>query len=164
MTETRNPQFVIACSPVSSAFGVICVIFALRSSSRLTYIIEFKGYGYQDEDSDYKWSLVLIHIVQLVGVVVGNIAPILRCFTFIGHYSLSKKLSKNHLNVFWVEKHWIERLQHWKRNHVHSHIPSRYLKIVFHYVKNAFLNFCLALHIVLLVICKTIVLVPRAFL
>ncbi|XP_035836095.1 uncharacterized protein LOC110887463 [Helianthus annuus] len=87
---------------------------------------------------------------MLVGVVVGSIAPILRCFTSIGHYSLSKKLSKNHLNVFRVEKHWIERLQQWKRNHVHSHIPGRYLKIVFHYVKNAFLNFCLALHIVVL--------------
>ncbi|KAF5784269.1 hypothetical protein HanXRQr2_Chr11g0517551 [Helianthus annuus] len=164
MTETRNLQFVIACSPVSSAFGVICVLFALNSSYDLTYVINFKEYDYQYEGSDYKWSLMIIHIVQLVGVVVGSIAPILRCFTSIGHYSLSKKLSKNHLNVFRVEKHWIERLQQWKRNHVHSHIPGRYLKIVFHYVKNAFLNFCLALHIVVLVICKTIVLVPRAFL
>ncbi|KAJ0511824.1 hypothetical protein HanIR_Chr11g0556371 [Helianthus annuus] len=163
MTETRNPQFVIACSPVSSAFGVICVLFALYSSLLLTDIIKFKEYYWQ-EDSDYKWSLKIIHVVQLVGVIVGSIAPILRCFTSIGHYSLSKKLSKNHLNVFRVEKHWIERLQHWKRNHVHSHIPGRYLKIAFHYIKNAFLNFCLALHIVVLVICKTIVLVPRAFL
>ncbi|XP_035832923.1 uncharacterized protein LOC118481777 [Helianthus annuus] len=150
MTETRNLQFVIACSPVSSAFGVICVLFALNSSYDLTYVINFKEYDYQYEGSDYKWSLMIIHIVQLVGVVVGSIAPILRCFTSIGHYSLSKKLSKNHLNVFRVEKHWIERLQQWKRNHVHSHIPGRYLKIVFHYVKNAFLNFCLALHIVVL--------------
>ncbi|KAJ0736142.1 hypothetical protein HanPI659440_Chr11g0440221 [Helianthus annuus] len=166
MTETRNPQFVIACSPVSSAFGVICVPFAVFSGFNLVDIID----QYVDDDlyeyeySDYKWSLMIICIVQLVGVVVGSIAPILRCFTSIGHYSLSKKLSKNHLNVFRVEKHWIERLQYWKRNHVHSHIPGRYLKIVFHYVKNAFLNFCLALHIVVLVICKTIVLVPRAFL
>ncbi|KAJ0687434.1 hypothetical protein HanRHA438_Chr11g0529251 [Helianthus annuus] len=164
MTETRNPQFVIACSPVSSAFGVICVLFALYSSFILRNIIKYKDYDDQTENSDYKWSVMIILIVQLIGVVVGSIAPILRCFTSIGHYSLSKKLSKNHLNVFRVEKHWIERLQHWKRNHVHSHIPGRYLKIAFHYIKNAFLNFCLALHIVVLVICKTIVLVPRAFL
>ncbi|KAJ0736141.1 hypothetical protein HanPI659440_Chr11g0440211 [Helianthus annuus] len=137
MTETRNLQFVIACSPVSSAFGVICVLFAFLSSYRLAYIIKFKEYDYlddDDDDTDYKWSLMIIGILQLVGVVVGSIAPILRCFTSIGHYSLSKKLSKNHLNVFRVEKHWIERLQHWKRNHVHSHIPGRYLKIIFHYV------------------------------
>ncbi|KAJ0511833.1 hypothetical protein HanIR_Chr11g0556471 [Helianthus annuus] len=153
MTETRNPQFVIACSPVSSAFGVICVLFALFSSLLLTDIIKFKEYYWQ-EDSDYKWQYCTDF----------KMFHVLRCFTSIGHYSLSKKLSKNHLNVFRVEKHWIERLQHWKRNHVHSHIPGRYLKIAFHYIKNAFLNFCLALHIVVLVICKTIVLVPRAFL
>ncbi|MFS7990463.1 hypothetical protein Hanom_Chr11g01059151 [Helianthus anomalus] len=29
MTETRNPQFVIACSPVSSAFGCTCSLFIL---------------------------------------------------------------------------------------------------------------------------------------
>uniref|UniRef100_A0A251TDW6 Uncharacterized protein n=1 Tax=Helianthus annuus TaxID=4232 RepID=A0A251TDW6_HELAN len=132
MTETRNPQFVIACSPVSSAFGVICVLFALNSSFILRNIIKYKDYDDHIENSDYKWSVMIILIVQLIGIVVGSIAPILRCFTSIGHYSFSKKLSKNHLNVFRVEKHWIERLQHWKRNHVHSHIPGRYLKIVFH--------------------------------
>ncbi|KAF5784278.1 hypothetical protein HanXRQr2_Chr11g0517641 [Helianthus annuus] len=164
MTETRNPQFVIACSPVSSAFGVICVLFALNSSFILRNIIKYKYYDDQIENSDYKWSVMIFLIVQLIGIVVGSIAPILRCFTSIGHYSLSKKLSKNHLNVFRVEKHWIERLQQWKRNHVHSHIPGRYLKIAFHYIKNAFLNFCLALRIAVLEICKTICLAPRAFL
>ncbi|KAF5784275.1 hypothetical protein HanXRQr2_Chr11g0517611 [Helianthus annuus] len=124
MTETRNPQFVIACSPVSSAFGVICVLFALNSSFILRNIIKYKDYDDHIENSDYKWSVMIILIVQLIGIVVGSIAPILRCFTSIGHYSFSKKLSKNHLNVFRVEKHWIERLQHWKRNHVHSHIPG----------------------------------------
>ncbi|KAJ0736143.1 hypothetical protein HanPI659440_Chr11g0440231 [Helianthus annuus] len=148
MTETRNPQFVIACSPVSSAFGVICVLFTLNSSFILRNIIKYKDYDDQIEDSDYKWSY----------------CTNFKMFHVIGHYSLSKKLSKNHLNVFRVEKHWIERLQQWKRNHVHSHIPGRYLKIAFHYIKNAFLNFCLALHIAVLVICKTICLVPQAFL
>ncbi|KAF5784273.1 hypothetical protein HanXRQr2_Chr11g0517591 [Helianthus annuus] len=166
MTETRNPQFVIACSPVSSAFGVICVPLVLMSGLNLVDLIKDHVYDDLDEDSDsdYKWSLGIIFVVQLIGVIVGSIAPILRCFTSIGHYSLSKKLSKNHLNVFRVEKHWIQSLQQWKRNHVHSHIPGRHFKIVFHYVKNTFLNFCLALHIAILVICKAIVLVPRAFL
>ncbi|KAD3337632.1 hypothetical protein E3N88_33152 [Mikania micrantha] len=31
MTETRNPQFVIACSPVSSAFGILCANLALSA-------------------------------------------------------------------------------------------------------------------------------------
>ncbi|KAL8259560.1 hypothetical protein R6Q59_027513 [Mikania micrantha] len=107
---------------------------------------------------------MIIYTVQSIGVVVGSIAPVLRCFTSIGHYSLSKKLSKNHLNVFRVEKHWIQRLQEWKHNHVHSYIPSRRLKIVFHYLKTTFLNFFIAFHIAVLVICKTICLVPQTFL
>ncbi|KAJ0736126.1 hypothetical protein HanPI659440_Chr11g0440051 [Helianthus annuus] len=165
MAETHNPQFVIACSPVSSAFGVMCLILATILG--FTFDINFRNTGYTYEDSGtakYQWSLTIIFVVQSIGVAVGSIAPIFRCFTSVGHYSLSRKLSKNHLNVFRVEKHWIQRLQQWKRNHVHSHIPGRHLKIVFHYVKNSFLNFCIALHIVVLVTCKIICLVPRAFL
>ncbi|KAL9999970.1 hypothetical protein Hdeb2414_s0452g00896751 [Helianthus debilis subsp. tardiflorus] len=159
MAETHNPQFVIACSPVSSAFGVMCLILALVSG--FTFDINFTNDG---RAAKYKWSLKIIFVVQSIGVVIGSIAPIFRCFTSVGHYTLSRKLSKNHLNVFGVEKHWIHRLQQWKRYHVHSHIPGRHLKIVFHYVKNSFLNFCIALHIVVLVTCKTACLVPRAFL
>ncbi|KAD3337643.1 hypothetical protein E3N88_33163 [Mikania micrantha] len=123
MAETRNPQFVIACSTVSSAFGVTCLFLAFISG--LNMKIKFRELYYFDVmDTDYKWSLVLINIMQSVGVIVGSIAPILRCFTSIGHYSLSKELSKNHLNVFRVEKHWIQSLQQWKRNHVYSYIPS----------------------------------------
>ncbi|KAJ0736121.1 hypothetical protein HanPI659440_Chr11g0439991 [Helianthus annuus] len=141
MTETRNPQFVIAYSPVSSAFGI--------NENKVFNI------------SDYKWSLKIIFIVQSIGVVVGSVAPVFRCFTAIGHYNLSKEWSKNHLNVFRVEKIWIQRLQQWKCNYIHSHTPGRRCKIVFHCVKNTFLNFCIALHILVLVICKTICLLPR---
>ncbi|KAD3337650.1 hypothetical protein E3N88_33170 [Mikania micrantha] len=164
MAETHNPQFVIACSSVSSAFGVTCLFLSFFVGINLQAFLS-ENYQYDSyEPTDYKWSLKIIYTVQSIGVVVGSIAPVLRCFTSIGHYSLSKKLSKNHLNVFRVEKHWIQRLQEWKYNHVHSYIPSRRLKIVFHYLKNTFLNFCIAFHIVVLVICKTICLVPQTFL
>ncbi|KAI3743570.1 hypothetical protein L1987_61280 [Smallanthus sonchifolius] len=163
MTETRNPQFVIACSPVSSAFGVICLYLAFRSGVLIVHIQTHMEHYYLDT-SDYKWSLNIIFIVQSIGVVVGSIAPIFRCFTSIGHYNLSKEWSKNHLNVFRVEKNWIQRLQQWKRSHIHSHIPGRHCKIIFHNIKNTFLNLCITLHIAVLVICKIICLVPRTFL
>ncbi|KAK9068387.1 hypothetical protein SSX86_012500 [Deinandra increscens subsp. villosa] len=158
MTETRNPQFVIACSPVSSAFGVICLFISFFS-----IVVLGPSMGGCDT-SDYKWSLDIISTMQLVGTIVGSIAPIFRCLSSIGHYNLSKKWSKNYLNVFRVETHWVEMLQQWKSRHVHSYIPGRHCKIVFHNVKNIFLNFCIALHILVLVICKTICLVPRTFL
>ncbi|KAJ0736134.1 hypothetical protein HanPI659440_Chr11g0440131 [Helianthus annuus] len=161
MTETRNPQFVIACSPVSSAFGVMCLYVSLISGLQF---VRFVSNGYDCGTSDYKWSLKIIFFVQSLGTLVGSIAPIFRCLSSVGHYSLSKEWSKNHLNVFRVEKHWIQKLQQWKRRHAFSRIPGRHFKIVFHSIKNTFLNFCILLHILVLVICKTICLVPKIFL
>ncbi|XP_076929685.1 uncharacterized protein LOC143594195 [Bidens hawaiensis] len=138
MTETHNPQFVIAYSPVSSAYGVICLLLAARSCIILQSVLKYKRVYFEGGEADYKWSIVVIFIVQLLGAVVGSIAPILRCFTSIGHYSLSTKLSKNHLNLFGVEKHWVQGLQQWKRNH--------------HFILRFF------------VICKIISLVPHFFL
>ncbi|KAI3677258.1 hypothetical protein L1987_86881 [Smallanthus sonchifolius] len=128
MTETRNPQFAIACSPVSSAFGVICLYISFVSTVSL--LVGLQGYIYHGcVSSDYKWSLGIIHIMQSVGILVGSIAPIFRCLSSVGHYNLSKEWSKNHLNVLRVEKHWIQMLQQWKHRHVHSHIPGRHCKI-----------------------------------
>ncbi|KAI3731346.1 hypothetical protein L1987_62534 [Smallanthus sonchifolius] len=163
MAETLNPQFVIACSPVSSAFSVLCSILALSAMTTFAYTVSNRTHT-KFGNSDYEWSMKIIFLVQLIGIVVGSIAPIFRCFTSISHYSLSKKWSKKQLNVFRVEKHWIQMLLHWKDNHVHSQITSRHCKIVFNNVKNTFLNFCIVLHIAVLVICKTICLLPRTFL
>ncbi|KAK1426030.1 hypothetical protein QVD17_14697 [Tagetes erecta] len=162
MIETHNPQFVIACSPVSSAFGVICSIVAFYSTSKLLFLLrsgEYHFYG----TSDYKWSTQIILMVQSVGVVVGSIAPIFRCFASIESFSLSKKWSKNQINVFRVENHWVLTLLQWKRIRLHSNIRGRHWNIVFHYIKNTFLNFCIALHIFILAVCKAICLVPRSF-
>ncbi|KAJ0687438.1 hypothetical protein HanRHA438_Chr11g0529331 [Helianthus annuus] len=163
MTETRNPQFVIACSPVSSAFGVICSLFILVFGLHIRPTISDIRYN-KFGNSDYKWSLAIILMVQFIGVVVGSIAPVFRCYTYMGYYTLSKKWSKNQLNVFRVEKHWIQRFQNWKRYLVHSHIPGRHCKILSHNIKNTILNLFTVLHISVLVICKTICLIPRAFL
>ncbi|KAI3743580.1 hypothetical protein L1987_61290 [Smallanthus sonchifolius] len=110
MAETNNPQFVIACTPISSAFGVLCPLFVLSSGSDIVATIRSREYNWIGT-SDYKWSLKIIFIVQSFGVVVGSIAPIFRCFISIGHYNVSKKCSKSDLNVFLVEKYWIQRLQ-----------------------------------------------------
>ncbi|KAI3511562.1 hypothetical protein L1887_18717 [Cichorium endivia] len=163
MAETGDPQFAIACSPISSAFGVICSLFALISFIDLIIICHYIP-DYSFKGTDYKWSIKLIVILQLIGVIVGSIAPIFRCLTVTSHFNVSKKWNKNHLNVFRVEKHWIQKLQLWKCSHVPSHIPGRRCKKVFDYMKNMILNFCVALQIMVVVICKTICLIPRSFL
>ncbi|CAI9267837.1 unnamed protein product [Lactuca saligna] len=170
MAETGDPQFAVACSPISSAFGVICLSLAFSSvyffldsgSYRSNYVFNSRLDSY--EKSEYKWSMKLIVIMQTVGTIVGSIAPILRCLTSISHFDLSKKWTKNHLNLFKVEKYWTQTLQLWKHNHVGSGIPSRHCKKLLHQIKNMILNFCIALQILVVVICKTICLIPRSFL
>nr|XP_043612044.1 uncharacterized protein LOC122583734 [Erigeron canadensis] len=162
MAETGNPQFVIACSQISFTLGVLCFVAAIMW---ILYPDTYSSYtSNQSESSDYKRSLGTIFLVQLLGVSIGCLAPIFRCFTVISYFKPSKKWSKNHLNVFIVEKQWIERLQQWKGIHVRSHIPGRHCKKVFHMVKNMILNICISLQIVVAVICKSMCLVPRCFL
>ncbi|XP_052627367.1 uncharacterized protein LOC111891327 [Lactuca sativa] len=169
MAETGNPQFAIACSPVSSAFGVICLclacslFFLFVQGGWISFTYDHSRSGYY-EKSEYKWSMKFIIIMQTVGTIVGSIAPILRCLTSISHFDLSKKWTKNHLNVFRVEKYWTQILHLWKRNHVGLGIPGRHSKKLLHNFKNMILNFCIALQIMIVVICKTICLIPRSFL
>ncbi|PWA41708.1 hypothetical protein CTI12_AA551580 [Artemisia annua] len=162
MAETGNPQFSIACSEISSAFGVICSAIVFITLLSLKEILALDPY---EENSDYKWSIKVIIIVQLFGIVVGSIAPIFRWLTSISYFNLSTKLSKNHLNVFRVEKRWIQMFQVWKLSHVSSHIPGRrHCKITFNFLKNLILNFCIALQVMAVVTCKIICLVPVLFL
>ncbi|XP_024984259.1 uncharacterized protein LOC112520191 [Cynara cardunculus var. scolymus] len=159
MAETGNPQFVLACSPICSASGLICSYFAASSVSQLMILFGDNSKFWYGK-SDYKWSINVILTVQLIGILVGSIAPIFRCITAISYFNLSKEWSINHLNMFNIEKHWTQWLRQWKSNHVDSHIPGRHCKIFLHNVKSLILNFCIALQVTVVVICKTLCLVP----
>ncbi|GJV75440.1 hypothetical protein Tco_1507024 [Tanacetum coccineum] len=159
MAETGNPQFAIACSEVASAFGFICSLLFLISLTGILF-----SHNYPTQDPDYNWSINVIIGIQLIGVIIGSIAPAFRCFAAINCFELSKKWSVNHLNIFKVEEHWTQMFQFWKGSHVRSHIPGRHCKIVFNISKNLILNICIALQIMVVVICKLICLVPRSFL
>ncbi|GKC82928.1 hypothetical protein Tco_1138645 [Tanacetum coccineum] len=159
MAETGNPQFAIACSEVASAFGFICSLVSLISLTGILF-----SHNYPTQDPDYNWSLKVIIGIQSIGVMIGSIAPAFRCFASINCFELSKKWSVNHLNIFKVEEHWTQMFQFWKGSHVRSHIPGRHCKIVFNISKYFILNICIALQIMVVVICKLICLVPRSFL
>ncbi|XP_024984255.1 uncharacterized protein LOC112520188 [Cynara cardunculus var. scolymus] len=159
IAETGNPQFVLASSPFCSASGLVCSIIAAQSILSLIGMLEYTPH-FWDGKSDYKWSINVILTIQYVRMVVGSIAPTFRCITTTTYFNLSKEWSINHINMFRVEKHWTQRLRHWKRNHYTSHIPGRHCKKVFNHVKNMILNLCIALQMTLVVICKTICLVP----
>ncbi|XP_071704033.1 uncharacterized protein [Rutidosis leptorrhynchoides] len=64
MAETSNPQFVIACSQVSLALGVVCLYLAFTSA--IILLTEYRYFLTHLGDSDYKWSIKAIVILQLV--------------------------------------------------------------------------------------------------
>ncbi|XP_076908748.1 uncharacterized protein LOC143565763 [Bidens hawaiensis] len=110
MATTGNPQFVIACSPICYALGVMCLGVAIKTLFVLVDLFKNASltvlwYG----ESDYKWSILFIFIMQLFGILVGCIAPVVRCFIDIGYFNVSIRWSVNHLNMFKVEKYWTQK-------------------------------------------------------
>nr|XP_043633328.1 uncharacterized protein LOC122604506 [Erigeron canadensis] len=162
MAETGSPQFVMASNSLSISSGIICVF------SLLTYIVlmiftihAIIAYGYSSHarESDYQWSMYFIAITQSIGVVVGSIAPIFRCFTIV-NFEMFTKQHKNQFMVFKVEKYWIQKLGQWKEGDASSlSSRSRSITLVFN-LKNLFLDICIGTQKINVLLSKTMGLVP----
>ncbi|PWA56217.1 hypothetical protein CTI12_AA420450 [Artemisia annua] len=154
MAGTGNPQFIIACSSTSTATGVICTL-----STVIHVILMILTIGsVRDHKSDYKWSMLLILIIQFIGVVLGTIAPLSRCFASLS-FKLTKKWIQIHIKVFKVETYWTQKLSDWR----HSSLPfsfSRRWKIVIQNIKFLTLSFCIRIQKTVVVACKMIALIP----
>ncbi|KAI3679388.1 hypothetical protein L2E82_51297 [Cichorium intybus] len=87
MAETGSPQFMTACSATTSASGIICV-----TSTAFLFFLRIPNlrYNTSDYESDYKWSMLVILMIQLIGSVLGTIAPVARCFATL-RFKLSVK-------------------------------------------------------------------------
>ncbi|XP_071693527.1 uncharacterized protein [Rutidosis leptorrhynchoides] len=142
MAETGSPQFVMAANPLTTASGVICVfVFAMN----LLVVFEAPFGSHPEEDvyrSSYKWSILFILVTQSVGVLVGTIAPVFRCFTILS-FNLVTKWDGNHLKVFKVEKYWTRKLYEWKRSHVAFPSSSRTSRNLIFNSKKYVLSICI---------------------
>ncbi|MFS7944224.1 hypothetical protein Hanom_Chr06g00509541 [Helianthus anomalus] len=105
--------------------------------------------------SVYKWSMVAIVVTQSIGVVVGLIAPILRCFTVLAFKSFAKQKRKYFL-VFKVDKYWTEKLSEWKESRISFLSSERRSRALLHNSKNFILSFCIGFQKVVVVSCKII--------
>ncbi|XP_076956985.1 uncharacterized protein LOC143632318 [Bidens hawaiensis] len=81
MAGSSSPQFIQACSETTAASGVICALTLIFHTFIKSWAIftDPKGDS-RNYDSDYKKSTLAILIVQFVGVILGTIAPVIRCF------------------------------------------------------------------------------------
>ncbi|GJZ80288.1 hypothetical protein Tco_0645282, partial [Tanacetum coccineum] len=163
MAETGSPQFVMASNPLSTTTGVICVIVLIMNilvvlEIRLGYHGEAKVYR-----SAYKWSMLFIIITQSIGVVVGTIAPIFRCFSVLS-FNLVTQWDRNHLMVFKVENYWTQQLHDWKQSYILFLTSSRRSRTLLYNFKNIILSVCITSQKAIVVSCKIIWLIPLAVL
>ncbi|PWA88985.1 hypothetical protein CTI12_AA115800 [Artemisia annua] len=155
MAETGNPQFVMVTNPLSTASGGICV-FVLVMNMLVVFGLPF---GVEDEQqaftSAYKRSILFIIITQSIGVVVGTIAPIFRCFSVLS-FNLVAKWDKKHLMVFKVEKYWTQKLYEWKQSHITFLSGSRRSRTLLYNLRNTILSLCIRFQKLIVVSCKVI--------
>ncbi|KAJ0722261.1 hypothetical protein HanOQP8_Chr08g0284661 [Helianthus annuus] len=158
MAGTGSPQFMAVCSATTSASGVICF-----SSTALHVVIMLYTRPYMKlYGSDYKWSVLMILITQFTGVILGTIAPLLRCFASLS-FEVSIKWIWNHIRVFKVEGYYTQKLSDWKYDSVPLKLSSRRCKIVFQYLKVLILILSIGIQKTVLVACKMIALIPIFF-
>ncbi|PWA69232.1 hypothetical protein CTI12_AA298070 [Artemisia annua] len=152
MARTGSPQFISACHATSSASGVICAASTFIHI-RIVYMI--LCLSTRDYKSDYKWSMLVIFVIQSIGVILGTIAPLFRCFACLS-FKLTKSWIWNHINVFKVEKYWTQKLSDWKQNSISFSSRSRKYKIVIHNLKIIVLRFCIGIQKTVVVACKVL--------
>ncbi|XP_076911201.1 uncharacterized protein LOC143569097 [Bidens hawaiensis] len=144
MAESGSPQFIISCFPTTSASGVICAFITILHTLTMSWII--KAGLMKDYNSDYSWSMIVILIVQSIGVVIGTISPLSRCFAILS-FKVSFKIISKHLNVFEVESYWTSKLYVWK----HASVQT---------LKKLTISFCIEFQEGVVVVCKIISLIP----
>ncbi|XP_076958814.1 uncharacterized protein LOC143634684 [Bidens hawaiensis] len=162
MAGSGNPQFIAAYFRTTSASGVTCLLVTV--SHTLTISWTFKDiFDKNSCQSDYAWSMIVILVVQYIGVVVGTIAPLSRCFATLS-FKVSPEIISNHFKVFKVENHWTYKLHEWKRASIDLSFGSHKLKVVIDTLKRLILWFCIELQEGVVVVCNITTLFPFVFL
>ncbi|KAJ1390127.1 hypothetical protein SESBI_37743 [Sesbania bispinosa] len=110
MAHTSSPQFVLGRSVVCTASGAFCLLSTMTLAEAMlrSYLMPW-SFRFCTGDSDYKWSTILILIVQVAAVGVGTIAPAFRWFIAINYRCPSLRREKVRRR-FQVEGYWTDRL------------------------------------------------------
>ncbi|KAI3790554.1 hypothetical protein L2E82_03670 [Cichorium intybus] len=156
MAATGDPQFLTACSVTSCASGVISAISTILHVILTLFVIRS---GWEGE-SDYKWSVLVIFITQLIGSLLGTIAPLSRCFAILS-FKLSMKWIWNNMKIFNVESYWTQTLSDLKESSIPFPSCSRIFKIFFQNIKVLVLGLCMVFQKTSVVACKLIDIIPH---
>ncbi|MFS7982356.1 hypothetical protein Hanom_Chr10g00961871 [Helianthus anomalus] len=150
MAGSGSPQFITACFRTTSASGVICVFVTILHTLTMLWVI------------CYGRSMIAIVIVQFIGVVIGTIAPLSRCFAALS-FKVSLKIISNDFKVFKLESYWTSKLYDWKRASLKLPFRSHGLNVIIETSKRLILCFCIEFQEGFVVVCKILALIPFVF-
>ncbi|PWA96409.1 hypothetical protein CTI12_AA040060 [Artemisia annua] len=160
MAGTSSPQFMTACLATTSAAGVICAASTfLQIGSLISALIYPGGIKF---DSDYNWSIPVIFITQFIGVLLGAIAPLCRCFASLS-LKVSIKWIGDHIKVFKVESYWTRKLSDWKKSRILFPFRSHKRKVIMEKFKVLILSFFILFQKMVVIACKMTMLIPIFF-
>ncbi|KAJ0815776.1 hypothetical protein HanPI659440_Chr00c33g0738371 [Helianthus annuus] len=151
LESSRCLHFITACFHPTSASGVICLLVTILHTYTMSGTI--KAMLAKDYDSDYGWSMLVILTVQSIGVLIGTIVPLSRCFATL-EFETSSSI---HFKVLEVERHWTHKLNDWK---LQMGVP---LLSTFVIPKLLIIHICIQLQKGVVVLCKIIALIPFVF-
>ncbi|XP_027336301.1 uncharacterized protein LOC113850125 [Abrus precatorius] len=154
MTHTSSPQFVLGRSVTCTAAGAFCLLSTLTLVEAMlrSYLMSW-SLKFCNGDSDYKWSTILILIVQVAAVVVGTIAPAFRWFIAINYRCPSVRY-KSCKRIFHVEGYWTTKLTMIKESPLGFRIHNRQYRKLAHDAKLVVLCFCIKLQMGVVLMCK----------
>jgi hypothetical protein len=154
MAHTSSPQFLLGRSVSCSASGAFCVLSTLTLLEAMlrSYFMPW-SVKFCTGECDYKWSTILILIVQVGAVGVGTIAPALRWFSAV-KYRCPNVRKRNTKRVFQVESYWTDTLVLVRDSPISFRIRNRWFRKLAHDVKLFLLCFCIRLQIVIVILCK----------
>nr|XP_043639040.1 uncharacterized protein LOC122610111 [Erigeron canadensis] len=143
MAGSSSSQFIFTgCFQMTCASGVICVVVTILHI--LTVSWTFEAMLAKDYDSDYSWSMIVIVILQLIGVMIGTVAPLCRCFAPVLSFNVTSIFDNIVTLLGWMGKSYFWRY----------HL----LEAVMQSFKWLILRFCIVLHVLVLVVCSIIAL------
>ncbi|KAI3711662.1 hypothetical protein L1987_70201 [Smallanthus sonchifolius] len=157
MAGSGNPQFIIASSATTSAAGVICALTTILHTLTMGWTIEDIKKG--DYGSNYDWSMLVILIVQFVGVVLGTVAPLYRCFASLS-FKVSLESILKQIKVFEVESYWTWKLSEWKRYSIRFPFRSHKRNVILKNLKSLIFHLSIQIQEGVVVVCKIIALIP----
>ncbi|GKA57513.1 hypothetical protein Tco_0756701 [Tanacetum coccineum] len=157
MAVTGSPQLMTVCSATSSASAVIGLsISLLHAFIMLNNLVNKRRY--KAYDSDYKWSVLVILIIQSIGITLGAIALFSRFLARIT-FKPSTEAIWNLLKFYEVESCWTHTLSYWKHNRLYS-TSSPNFKFVFYKLQIIGLTLLTLSQKAIVITCKAIRIIP----